>query len=64
MRDSVRSLYPKVPAILISAFYDRDIPNVDQAEISQQFVFNLTKPFDVDKLQNAVLNIFNQSPVH
>ncbi len=63
MRDSVRTLYPKVPAILISAFYDRDIPNVDQAEINQQFAFNLTKPFDVNKLQAAVLSVFSESPV-
>lgn len=64
IRDSVRPLYPKVPAILISAFYDRDIPNVDQAEINQQFVANLTKPFDVQKLQQAVVNVFNEQPVH
>ena len=63
MRDSVRALYPKVPAILISAFYDRDIPNVDQAEINQQFAFNLTKPFDVNKLQAAVVSVFSESPV-
>lgn len=64
VRDSVRPLYPKVPAILISAFYDRDIPNVDQAEINQQFAFNLTKPFDVSKLQNAALTLFNETLVH
>ncbi|MBD98056.1 MAG: hypothetical protein P8L47_01215 [Candidatus Marinamargulisbacteria bacterium] len=64
IRDSVRPLYPKIPAILISAFYDRDIPNVDQAEINQQFVANLTKPFDVQKLQQVAENVFSEQPVH
>ena len=59
-KNTIRRLYPKTPCILVSAFYNDTIPTVDQSEIHTYFNDTLTKPFDVNVLQEKAKRLFLQ----